>query len=189
MQILAAYMGLLLVGFGWLVSFYLGRRRDRELEMMRLRLDHINNQLSQFYGQVYGLLLENDRVRGLIREQFGRQIVFEGGKSLDKDEEPQWVHYLENYFLPNNRRIINLLVNNVHLWEGKVVPTSFLRFLDYAIGFEALHKQYRDLGREYGFHWIEGFPKEFRTEIIATVSELKSTQWVLVGNQETDGRS
>lgn len=185
MELTFTVISLILVACGWVTSYLFGRKRDRELEITKIRLNHVNEQLSVFYGQVYGLLLENDRVRRQVQEQLGRQIVFEGGRSLEPDEEKLWVHFLENYFLPNNRKIIDLITNNVHLWTGNSVPPSYLKFLDYAIGFESLHKQFKDLDREYGFHFIESFPQEFRNQIVDTVTRLKHVQWVLVNTKKT----
>lgn len=176
MELTIAIVGPLVVVAGWIVSYHLGQRRDRNLEATRIRLNYVSDQLSLFYGRVYGLLLENDRVRRQQHEQFGREAVFAEGSRLPPDEERLWVHYLENYFLPNNRKIVNLVTEHVHLWAGETVPPSFLAFLDYAVGFESLHRQYHDLEREYGFRYVSNFPEEFRKDIVETVSRLKKLQ-------------
>ena len=95
---------------------------------------------------------------------------------LPPDEERLWVHYLENYALPYNRKIVELIEDNVHLIDADGFPESFRDFLDYATGFELLHRQYKDLGREYGFHHTFSYPKQFTRDIMSKLSELKRRQ-------------
>jgi hypothetical protein len=173
-------LGFIIVIVGWLVSYFLARKKDRDFEKLKWTKSHLDQQLSEFYGPIYGFLLENDRLRQVIQEQFGRIIIFEGGNPLTEEEQKIWILFLETYFLPNNRKIIDILTKKVHLLQGYQYPKSFLAFLDYAIGFEALHKQYLNLGKEYGFHQKINFPIEFREEVIKVMSSLKKKQWEIV---------
>jgi len=181
MEAVIGAIALLVAIVGWLVTYRLEKNKERETARTADEKAHIDLQLAQLYGPIYGLLLENDRVRQHVQSQFGRTTVFAGGSPLPKDEERVWIHHLENYFLPNNRKIVDLIRGNVHLLHGVEFPKSWLAFLDYAIGYELFHRQYRDLGSKYGFHCPENFPKEFQQDIVRSVSSLKKKQWELVG--------
>lgn len=183
MEVMIGVAALVLTVVGWLVTYRLEKDKEREIARRADQKVYIDMQLAQLYGPIYGLLLENDRVRQHVQTQFGRTTVFEGGSSLPKDEERVWVHYLENYLLTNNRKIVDLIRANAHLLQGVEFPNSWLAFLDYAIGYELFHKQYHDLGIEYGFHYTGNFPKEFQQDIVRTVSSLKKIQWDLVGQE------
>lgn len=166
---------------GWLVTHYLSKKKERYFEAIKWQKSHLDNQLSSLYGPIYGLLLENDRHRKDIEEIFGRSIIFEGGNPLSEEEQKIWLHYLENYYLPNNRKIVEVIKSNIHLLQGTSLPKSFINFIDYTVAFEASHKQYKDLGRLYGFHSKMNFPVDFQKQIINEISELKKQQWNLVG--------
>jgi len=170
-----------LVAIGWLVTHYLSKTKDRELQRDRDRKGYLDRQLARLYGPIYGLLMQNERLVRQVQERLGRKTVFESNRSLTDEEEKIWVHALENYFLPNNRRIVDIIINNVDLLEGYRFPDSYLRFIDYTVGLEMLHKQYQDLGIPYGFRYKENFPVEFERDIISIVSRLKKSQWELVG--------
>jgi len=172
---------LLLIVVGWLVTYRLEKNKELEINRLDNQKNHVDIQLAQLYGPIYGLLLENDRVRHQVQMQFGRTTVFESESPLSKYEERIWVHYLENYFLPNNRKIIDLIQRNVHLLQGVKFPKSWITFIDYAMGYEIYHKQYKDLGAEYGFCYIENFPTDFRQDVVEMVSSLKKKQKELVG--------
>ncbi len=126
---------------GWFVNDFLSKRKQQQYLQNRDQKDFVDRQLSKLYGPVYGILLENDRLIKQLQIQFDRKTVFYNGVSLTQKEEKIWVHMLENFFLPNNRRIVNLILQNVDLLESNVFPNSFLHFIDYAVGFELLHKQ------------------------------------------------
>ena len=171
---------LIMVALGWIISYLLSRRKDQKLESQKMKLQYLNGQISEFYGPIYSILLENDRIRQLIQDQFERKTIFEAGKELNKDEQEIWVHYLENYLIPNNRKIIDILINKIHLLQGYSFPSIYREWIDHALGYEVLHKQYKDVGRKYGFHSISNFPSEFRTEIVNTMSQLKKKQFEIV---------
>jgi hypothetical protein len=91
------------------------------------------------------------------------------------------VHYLENYVLPNNRAILDILQTKMNLFVGETYPESFRHWMDHALGYEFFHKQYRDLGREYGFHSCMNFPKGFQTDILNAISQLIKLQEKIAG--------
>lgn len=172
--------GLLVIAIGWLISYRSARLRDQKIEEEKQKILYLNEQLSKFYGPIYSLLLENDRIRLIIQKQMGRDVIFPVGHSLTKDELKIWTHYLENFLIPNNRLILNTIENNVHLIQGVRFPEEYLDWIDHAIGYELLHKQYLDIGKEYGFYSIINFPKEFRESIVNSISQLKKRQQELV---------
>jgi hypothetical protein len=173
-------LGLIVLAVGWIVTYYLSRLKDQKLESQKIKLQHLNSQISQFYGPIYSILLENDRIRQLIHKQFGRDAIFENGKELTKVEFETWSHYLENYLIPNNRKIINILKDKIHLVQGDSFPSIFREWIDYALGYELYHKQFKDIGREYSFRSISNFPLEFRAEIINIMSQLRKKQFEIV---------
>lgn len=57
------------------------------------------------------------------------------------DEHKKWKFLMEGYFIPMNRRTVELLREKVHLLEVPgVTPASIPQFLKHAAAFEALHK-------------------------------------------------
>ncbi len=167
---------------GWWVSHYLAQKKERHFEQLKWAKAFIDSQLSELYGPIYGLLLENDRHRIDIEEIFGRSTIFVGSIPLTDEEKNIWVHYLENYYLPNNRKIVEIIKEKIHLLVGDELPKSFLSFIDYAVAFEAAHKQFNDLGKQYGFHSKTNFPIQFKSEINQEVKFLKKKQWALMKN-------
>jgi len=170
---LIAAVGVASVVVGWFVA----RQHTLQLDRERERLALIRQQLDEFYAPIYGILLENDRVRMHVWEQTGRRaIMFGEGEPLDEEGVRIWVHYLENYLIPNNRKILSILQNKMHLYRGLEYPNCFRDWVDYALGYEALHSQYRGWGREYGFVSVRNFPTEFLEHIVETMSDLMREQ-------------
>lgn len=176
-----ALLGVIIAIVGWPVSYILTRSREVRLEHDKAKLDLLRRRLDEFYSPIYGYLVENDRARKLISEQIGREIIFTRDNPLPQEDENIWIHYLENYVLPNNRSILNILQNKMHLFVGETYPESFRIWIDYALGYEIFHKQYKDIGREYGFHSCMNFPDQFRTDIINSVSQLVKFQKKIAG--------
>jgi hypothetical protein len=176
-----ALLGVVIAIVGWPVSYFLTRSREVRLEHDKAKLDLLRRRLDEFYSPIYGLLLENDRIRQLISDEFGRGVIFVGNKPLTDEEKKIWVHYLENYVIPNNREILDILQTKIHLFVGETYPESFRHWIDHALGYELFHKQYKDIGREYGFHSCMNFPSRFQTDIVNAISQLTKLQDRIAG--------
>ncbi|WJJ95304.1 hypothetical protein [Algibacter luteus] len=173
-------IALVLVIIGWGITYWLAKKQDYHLELKKWEKELLDNQLSELYGKIHGILLENDRIRNVLIEQLGRKSIFRHNIPLSNEEEKLWLYYTENYFLPNNRKIVDLIKSNTHYLIGNEFPEIFKVYIDYAIGWELLHDQYLKIGREYDLHARENFPLGFQKRIIKDFSELKTRQWELV---------
>jgi hypothetical protein len=165
-------LAIAIVAIGWIVSYAIGKRVEQRQSQQTYR----ETQLGELYGKIYGLLVENQRAFTVVLNAFDRKFVFKGDQGLPAEEKEIWLYYVENHFLPNNREIVDLIKNNIHLLHGYRFPRSFLMFIDYTIEWEALHGLYRKNGRDYPLHASGNFPREFQKDIIEIVSALKIKQ-------------
>lgn len=104
-EISIAFIGLVLVIFGWIVPHRnsiktekVRIQNDKELERIRWKKELIDKQISNLYGPMYALIIEGDVSFSRILYQLGRQCVIQKDKDfndLPEDEQKIWMHYVD----------------------------------------------------------------------------------------------
>jgi len=112
--IFSATAGMTIIGWAW--TYY----TTRQTQLRKDRLEHINRQLSEFYGplliscvagsRAYATLLDRLKAYGVKDE------IFKEGATLP--EEPvltEWVFWMKNVFMPLNDLREKLILEKLHL--------------------------------------------------------------------------
>ena len=87
---------------------------------IELEIQHIDNQIKQFYGPIFFKLKELENIRLHIQEEMGTgdKSVFPGSTTL-KDLTPEnqkiWIHFIDNYQIPIHNEILKIMFENSHL--------------------------------------------------------------------------
>ncbi|MBQ2968464.1 MAG: hypothetical protein IJE10_10145 [Clostridia bacterium] len=149
------------------------------LQKMKWEKDFVEEQISQFYGPISMLLREKRLLFERILEMFGRRKVFLENQTrisdLTDDEQKIWIHYVNTYKIPIDKKIIEIIRNKHHLIYNSEMPECFHRYLDYALGWELLDNQKRnDVPNYYEYYYCFNFPKDFRIYIDNTLSLLQN---------------
>jgi hypothetical protein len=122
---------------GYAYSLALARRKDR--------LDRINRQLSDLYGPLFAMSQTGGYVWRSFREQYRphRGSYWRAGSTLVTDEEAQAFRlWMQNVFMPLNRRMVEAVTNHADLLEGNDMPQCLLVLCAHVSAYEALEKQW-----------------------------------------------
>ncbi len=174
---------LLVIMIGWIASNYLSKKKEVELSKIKWQKEHLDNQLKCLYGPLYSILIENKQARDILRELFHRQTLFEFGEKLTVEENEKYENYLETILIPNNRKMVDIIKNNLHLLPGGDISPNFISFIKYTMKIEYIHKQMKASQDFYGQHGYENYDKNFQEEVITTTNKIKARQWLLIGDE------
>ena len=96
---------------------------------------------------------------------------------MPEEQQKIWIHYVENYVLPNLRKIVEILRENIHLLKDSKVPKCVTVLLDYALGWELVHNQAKSgVNEYYEYRYSFNYPEEFRIYIDNTLANLLKEQ-------------
>lgn len=179
--LIGAISGVIIAVVGWLVVHVLSSRRDLAARRDTAARDHLEKQIEQLYGPLLGLIQHSRSAfevaaRVLPRDQRGH---IEFGRFSSRDGEI-WRFFVEEYFLPVNAKIRDLIRSNMHLLEEGVLPKTFDAFFSHAVQFEALHRLWR--AKEVDSSGVPslGWPREFESEVQMVLDALRRRHQVFL---------
>ena len=148
--------------------------------------DLIDKQISLFYGPISELLREDTIIFHFVLDEMGRSYVFDKDHykmtDLSEDDQKRWKHYVDYYKIPTQNKILEIIRKNKHLIYKSEVPTSFDRYMQYALGWQFLDDQYRKgIPNYYEYYFTYNFPKDFTKYINETLVLLLKIQSELIG--------
>lgn len=152
LDLILSFVGLILAWFGFIVPYVQSKkaeekRREDEIKAQQTQWEKewIDMQISNLYGPLNELTKEQSVRWKLILWQLGRNSVFKKNQSklsdLPQYEQKIWMHFVDNYILPTNKRIVEIIEGNQHLIYNSIIPPSFNTYLEYALGWEMLDNQ------------------------------------------------
>lgn len=191
-ELILTSIGLLFVVFGWIIPYGQAvkeenKRRKFEEDILKRQWEKelIDRQIEEFYGPISAILYESDIRFSLILYQFGRKHVFVLGQTqlsdLLENEQLIWKHFVDEYKIPSQNKIVDIIRNNQHLIYKSESPTCFKEFLEYAIGWELLDNQKRsNVPNYYEYHYSYNYPHSFTIYINETLKVLLKKQNELI---------
>lgn len=189
-------IGLILVIFGWIIPHNqnikmenLRKKEDLIFRKTQWEKDHIDSQISEFYGPISALLQEQDILFERILYMFGRRHIFSKNqtsiKDLPENEQKIWMHFVDTYKIPLNHKIIEIIRNKKHLIYKSEIPECFYKYLDYTLGWELLDNQTQNgIPNYYEYYYCFNFPQEFRIYINSTLDLLMKCKEELVSSDK-----
>jgi hypothetical protein len=188
-SVVVALIGGTVTALGWLTSHILseaaGRRRERRAD----QLAHTQAQLSELYGPLALLITEGQQTFVDLLRGLGRNYVFPASGTLTDDELKTWLFWVDNEFLPRNRRIRELLATKAHLIEGQALSENVVEFLKHYSSWEIKHLRWTREQVPYEWHSSINWPKEFGHDILRTFSLLKQRHANLIEQLTGDSSS
>ena len=193
-ELIIAAVGVILVVFGWIVPY----QQSKKLEQTRSNMDAafrqrqwekelVDTQIAEFYGPISALLQEQDILYKHVLEMLGRKHVFSSNQTkitdLSEKDQKIWIHFVDEYKIPLNNRIIGIIRDKKHLIYKSEIPNCFQLYLDYSVGWEFLDNQKRhDVPNYYEYYYSS---REFNTYINQTLKTLLAKQAELIGTEQT----
>lgn len=172
--LIGAASGALVAAIGWLVVHMLSSRRDLLARRDAAGRDHLEKQIEHLYGPLLGLILQSRlafevAARVLPRDDHG-QVEF---SRFSGHDDAIWRFFVEEYFLPANARIRDLIRSNMHLLEAGVLPMTFAAFFEHEVQFEALHRLWKEKGVVSLDVPSLGWPMAFESDVQVTLDALR----------------
>ena len=189
-------IGLLLVIFGWIIPYRQSlktqkKEKEYNIEFQKnvWKKELVDQQIALFYGPISSLLREDTIRFHFILDEMGRNHVFEKGNDklsdLPEDDQRRWKHYVDTYKIPTQNKILEIIQENKHLIYKSEIPTSFNRYMNYALGWELLDNQLKsDVPNYYEYYFCYNFPRDFTKYINETLELLLKIQSELTGLSE-----
>jgi len=172
--LLVAVLGALVAGFGWVAVHILSSRREMIARHDAAARDHLEKQIEQLYGPLLGLIkhsrLAFEVAARILPKDSQGHIEF---NRFSARESEIWHFFVEEYFLPVNARIRDLMGSKMHLFEAGVLPKSFNAFFQHEVQFEALHRLWRGKGIDSPGVPSLGWPMEFEGEVNTILDALR----------------
>jgi len=187
-EISIALVSIILVIFGWIIPYKQSqlsanehRVFDKRMQSAKWEKEHIDNQISTFYGPIAELLREQALRKELIRIQLNRDSVFQSDKpmmsDLSENDQQIWMHFMNMYSIPILTKILEIIQINLHLVYNSENPDCFRKFMEYVIGLELLDNQKRSgVHNFYEYHYVYNYPNSFNLYIENTLSILLRRQ-------------
>ncbi|MHB8105188.1 MAG: hypothetical protein ACYDG5_06575 [Dehalococcoidales bacterium] len=163
---------------GYLFTYFsnmrLARRKDR--------LEIVNRQLREFYGPLFALVRVSGNAWAAFRDKYRPGVPFWGvSPSPTKEEAVAWRLWMSEVFMPLNRRMEKIIVENADLLEDTKIPDCLLTLCAHVSSYKPVLKQW-ELGDFSENTSVINFPSE---EIIpyteSAYKRLKAEQEKLLG--------
>ena len=172
-------IGLLLVVAGYFISKLLERFKGeqelrKEFESLRdqTTLNHIRNQIEELYSPLLGLITQSKIVFDIAKRKLPH-IQDHPKEQVTREEAETWRYFVEEYFLPLNKQMSDLIRMRIYLITTDELPGSFSKFLIHQAQFQCLHNLWRDKGISSAEIQGIGWPSDFDANVQRTLTNLR----------------
>ena len=176
-----ALLGAVVTALGWLISHILSTSAESRRQRLTSQMEFTKQQLEELYGPLTFLILEGQQTFQDFNAALGWKEDPPEGYALSEQEHQTVFFWVENDFLPRNKKIQELLSSKTHLIEGEGVPESFLIFLDHYNSWNINHLRWQKQGKEYGWRSKIPWPINFNEDVKSTFRSLKKRHADLIG--------
>ena len=160
--------------FTYFYRLLLAKRSDK--------LRFIERQINEFYGPLYitgkvgKIMLEALRSK---RDAFGIRFLNEDSPK-SKEDISEWRIWVENIFMPLNRKRQEIIIDKAHLIREEEIPFCLLQFITHVAGYEALLNKWEkdDFSESVSFF---AFPYDLDEYSEKSYLVLKKNQLKLLG--------
>lgn len=192
LELIVSIVGLILVAVGLILPFKqsiklnkIAQKAQLKQEKRAWRMKLLDEQICKYYGPISAILREQTIISQRIWYQIGRNAVFDKGKNrlndLDLKEQLIWEHFVDEYKIPMQRQIIEIMRNNAHLAIHGEHDIYVDKFLDYVLGWELLDSQRRKgVPNYYEYYYSYNYPTDFNKYIHNTLENLLKEKEFLI---------
>lgn len=157
------------------------KREESAFRRVQWEKELVDRQISELYGPLNELLLEKRKYFELVEYQLGRKKIFDSVHptldSFPENEKKIWIHYVDTYQIPFQKKIIELLRKNQHLWYKSEPPCCYETYVEYILGIDMLDNQMRSgVPNYYEYHYCYNYPYQFDDYVSNTLIELRKRQ-------------
>lgn len=172
----------LLAMVGWFYRQNRVTKKNRRERQQEEKLKRLSEQISEFYAPISSLRLQCKKAHKqyfprMPKEKDNSNRIAEDDVGIKHNKIHDYI--VDDFLIPINRKISNILVNKAHLIEEEDYPESFEALLDHFAEFEIVHslrtKHNVSIRMEQGT-----FPSGFDDDINNKLIELKKKYYKLL---------
>jgi len=165
---------------GYLITYLNNVRLSQRAE----RLERVNKQLGELYGQLFALSQASDRAWQAFRRKyrFGRTYFGEGAPPTD-EELKAWQLWMSTVFMPNNLRMYELILTKSDLLIESEMPKCLLDFCAHVTAYQTVMKKWEVNDFSEHTSLIDYPAKELIEYIRKSYVMLKAEQSRLIGKR------
>jgi len=163
---------------GYLITYINNIRLSQRAE----RLQRVNRQLAELYGQLFALSQASDKAWQAFRRKYRPGIAYFGeGKPATDDELKAWRLWMSTVFMPNNLRMYELVLSKSDLLIESEMPQCLLEFCAHVTAYQTVIKKWENNDFSEHTSSIEYPTQELLKYISKSYAALKTEQKRLLG--------
>lgn len=164
-------IGVLLLLLGFVVSRLLEKfksdlelHRNIETTKYQAALGHLQKQIEELYSPLLGLVQYLSIVRQIANKRL--ELGDDGGETKR--------YFVENYYLPINKQISDLMQTKIYLLETDGIPDSFKQFIRHQAQYESLHSLWKHRGVQSEGISAEPHPPQLEQDLTESLERLRT---------------
>jgi hypothetical protein len=107
------------------------------------RLERVNRQLAELYGQLFALSQASDRAWQAFRRKYRYgKMYFDEGAPPTVEELEAWRLWMSTVFMPNNLRMYELVLSKSDLLIESEMPQCLLDFCAHVTAYQTVMKKW-----------------------------------------------
>ena len=148
------------------------------------RLERVNKQLGELYGQLFGLSQASDRAWQAFRRKYRPGKTYFGeGEPPNEEELKAWRLWMSTVFMPNNLRMYELVLSKSDLLIESEMPKCLLDFCAHITAYQTVMKKWDNNDFSEHTSLIDYPTKELIEYIRKSYVALKTEQKRLIGKR------
>jgi hypothetical protein len=171
-------IGLIALAAGFYVSKLLEKykaqqARWKELELLRdtTALRYLQRQIEELYSPVVALIDHSQQIYNIAAQKVPSVHLRLQAPTSDQEGEI-WRYFVEQYFLPLNKQMAEIVRTKIYLLDRGEMPESFKAFLEHQVQYECLHKLWKEKGVPSDNIVGAGWPNDFAIDTRASLKRL-----------------
>lgn len=171
-QLMGAIAGGIVAGLFTVIGWIVTRYREDATRRREATLRHLQRQIEELYGPLYGLLRQSKVTYDVAKKVL--PLRTNGRLAIERFEPKQqelWEHFVDHYLRPLNSQMSEIIRTKMYLLEGGVMPESFSNYLEHAAQSEAVHALRTPEAIKLVDVWV-AFPTGFPDDVEKTLYEL-----------------
>lgn len=169
---------IILAFLGYIVTYW----RNIQISKRKEQLELIDKRISDFYGPLYVATQSAKRAYDSLLQKAGKEGIFftDRDSPATEEDKKEWLHWMENVFMPNNMLIERLIIENAYLIQEEEMPECLLQFIAHVSGYKVNMARWKR-GNYTETLSIIDYPQKLNEYIEDTYRELKAKQLRLIG--------
>jgi hypothetical protein len=178
-------LSILLVPLGWLFNDSRNKKRALEQKIHEANLKRLENQVKLFYSPITTIRTQCKAVHKFYHVNMPKEKNDPSRIDVSKMNEKHWLihdYITDNYLIPLNNKVIDIIENNAHLIDEAKFPESFLKFVEHIYEFEVRHKLFTDYDLKELITDQKTFPENFDSDIKQKLENLRAKYYLELNN-------